>query len=342
MERKLWNDVALGAFILAALGLLAYMSVAVGGLKLGKAIIVTAKFDNAAGLVKDGAVMIAGVNVGSVESLSVAHDKALVKLRLKTDADIRQDVKAAIRMKSLLGEKYIELLPQSESAPLLKDGETIGQTDVPVEVDELMKYVGPVLKDVDPKDLSSIVHSLATTLGGRGESMGKTLDTAGNTLATLDRILTKNEDKLAHMIDSLDRTADAAPSLINRLDRMTSDLEPATKALGKRGPDLLARLDRASVELAPTVTALGKKGPALIDHADQTLVALDPTLTKLPKTLDALEPSLSRLPKTLDTLDKLVNRLDATLGKLDPILDQTKGRELVEKDGSLKVKARLF
>ncbi|MNL73004.1 hypothetical protein D3C87_1984080 [compost metagenome] len=90
------------------------------------------------------------------------------------------------------------------------------------------------------------------------------------------------------------------------------------------------------------MTALGKKGPALINHADQTLVGLDPTLTRLPKTLDGLEPSLNRLPKTLDTLDKLVNRLDATLGKLDPILDQTKGRELVEKDGSLKVRARLF
>lgn len=342
MERKLWNDVALGAFILAALALLAYMSIAVGGLKLGKAIIVTAKFDNAAGLVKDGAVMIAGVNVGSVESLSVAHDKALVKLRLKTDADIRRDVRAAIRMKSLLGEKYIELLPQSQTAPLLKDGEAIGQTAVPVEVDELLKYVGPVLKDVDPKDVSAIVRSLATTLGGRGESMGKTLDTAGTTLATLERILTKNEDKLGHMIDSLDRTADAAPGLINRLDRMTSDLEPTTHSLGKRGPAMLARLDRMSADMGPTMAALGKKGPSLVNHADQTLVALDPTLTRIPKTLDSLEPSLSRLPKTLDTLDKLVNRLDSTLTKLDPILEQTKGRELIEKDGSLKVKARLF
>lgn len=342
MERKLLNDVALGAFIVSALGLLAYMSIAVGGLKVGHAIVVSAKFDNAAGLVKDGAVMIAGVNVGSVDSLAVAHDKALVKLRLKINADVRQDVKAAIRMKSLLGEKYIELLPQSDTAPMLANGDVISETTVPVEVDELMKQIGPVLKDVDPKDLSAIVHSLARSLDGRGEKIGQTIDNANETLGTLNRLLTKNEGSLNRLVSSLDQTASQAPDLVSRLDRIAAHLEPSAKALETRGPSLVARLDRLSEQLEPATAALAKKGPGLIDKTDRTLTALEPSLARLPRTLDAANPSLAKLPKTLDTLERLVTRLEGTLDKVEPMLDQTKGRQLFDPDGSFKVKARLF
>lgn len=342
MERKLFNDVALGAFIVSALGLLAYMSIAVGGLKVGNAIVVSAKFDNAAGLVKDGAVMIAGVNVGSVDSLQVAHDKALVKLRLKTDAHVRSDVKAAIRMKSLLGEKYIELLPQSESAPMLQSGDTIAETTVPVEVDEVMKQIGPVLKDVDPKEVSAIVHALAKSLDGRGETIGATLDNANETMVTLNRFLTKNEDSLSRMVASLDSASSKAPGLVDRLDRLSASLEPAAKSLETRGPSLIARLDRVSEQLEPATAALAKKGPGLIDKTDRTLAALEPSLTRLPKTLDAASPTLQKLPKTLDTLDRLVTRLESTLDKVEPLVDQTKGQQLFDKDGSIKVKARLF
>lgn len=342
MERKLLNDVALGAFILAALALLAYMSIAVGGLKVGNAVVVSAKFDNAAGLVKDSAVMVAGVNVGSVDGLSVAHDKALVHLRIKTDAGIRRDVKAAIRMKSLLGEKYVELLPQSQTAPLIRTGDVIQDTSVPVEMDEMMKQIGPVLKDVDPKDVSTLIHSLALSVGGRGERIAGTIDQASEALTTLDRMLSKNEPKLNHLIASLDQAAGSAPSVAGRLERLTADLEPSAHALAEHGPKLIAKLDRMSDQMQPALDALADKGPGLVDKTDRTLDTLQPALSRLPKTLDALAPTLTRLPQTLDHLDKLVARLDDTLGRLQPLLDQTKGRDVFDRDGSIKVKARLF
>lgn len=342
MERKVLNDVALGAFILSGLGVLAYMSIAVGGLKVGHALHVSAKFDSAAGLVKDGAVMIAGVNVGSVDGLTVAHDKAVVKLRLNTDAHVRQDVKAAIRMKSLLGEKYIELIPQSDSAPLLAEGGTITETTVPVEIDEVMKTIGPALKEVDPKDISKVVHALALSVGDRGDQIGTAIDQTTATLGTLNRLLSKNEGKIDHLIANLDQTTAGAPELVSkldktlenapqmvaRLDRIATNLEPVTKSLADRGPKMVNRLDRFSEQLEPTTDALGKRGPAMLDKTE--------------KTLDALTPSLNRLPKTIDKLNKLVERLDTTLAKIDPVLDQTKGLEVFDTDGSIKVKARLF
>ena len=346
VQRKHTGDVMLGAVILAALGLLAYMSIAVGGLKFGNAIHVTAEFDNATGLVKEGAVMIAGVNVGSVESLSVRHDKAVVKLRLRQDAQIREDVKAAIRAKSLLGEKYVELLPQSETAPLIASGAVIQDTTVPVEVDELMTHLGPVIKDIDPKDLQIIVKSVAQGLNGQGPQLASALTSGASAMSRLDGMLARNEGKLDSMLaslDSLSRSADGmitrneknldatlaiAPDLLKRLDRMGTQLDPTMTALAEKGPSLITRVDRLAGQLDPTMAALQAKGPSLVNQADRTLSQLDPTLT--------------RLPNTLAQLDKLVGRLDTSLGHIEAILEQTQGKQMVEKDGALKVKARLF
>lgn len=346
VQRKHTGDVMLGAVILAALGLLAYMAIAVGGLKFGKAIHVTAEFDNATGLVKEGAVMIAGVNVGSIESLSVRHDKAVVGLRLREDAQIRQDVKAAIRAKSLLGEKYVELLPQSETAPLITSGTAITQTAVPVEVDELLTHLGPVIKDINPKDMQAIVRSVAEALNGQGPQLAAAITSGSSALGRLDGMLARNEGKLDGLVtnlDSLSRSADGlltrnekrldatlalTPDVMKRLDGTLSDLQPAADSLGKNLPRLVARLDRLGDQLDPTMTALGAKGPSLVNRADRTLEQLDPTLT--------------RLPKTLEQLDRLVGRLDSSMTHIEAILEQTKGKEMVERDGALKVKARLF
>ena len=346
MQRKHTGDVMLGAVILAALGLLAYMAIAVGGLKFGKGIHVTAEFANATGLVKEGAVMIAGVNVGSVDSLAVRHDKAVVKLRLRADAQIRQDVKAAIRAKSLLGEKYVELLPQSETAPLIADGATITDTAVPVEVDELLTHLGPVIKDIDPADMRAIVSSVAQGLNGQGPQLATALTSGASALSRLDGMLMRNEAKLDSLVTSLDgmsRRADGllarnekgldatlalAPDLLKRLDHLGDQLDPTMIALGHKGPALINRLDRLATQLDPAMTALEAKGGSIVHRADRTLEQLDPTLT--------------RLPKTLEQLDRLVGRLDTSMTHIEAILEQTKGKDMVEKDGALKVKARLF
>lgn len=346
VQRKYTGDVMLGAVILAALGLLAYMAIAVGGLKFGKGIHVTAEFANATGLVKEGAVMIAGVNVGSVESLSVRHDKAVVKLRLRSDAQIRQDVKAAIRAKSLLGEKYVELLPQSESAPLMADGAVITDTTVPVEVDELLTHLGPVIKDIDPKDMQAIVRSIAEGLSGQGPQIAASLTAGASTLNRLDGMLARNEGRLDSTLASLDAMSRRADGLLARNEKGLD----ATLALT---PDLLKRLDRLGDQLDPTMTALGQKGPALVNRLDRLAGQLDPTMAALEakggsivhradRTLEQLDPTLARLPKTLEQLDRLVGRLDTSMTHVEAILEQTKGKDMVEKDGALKVKARLF
>lgn len=112
MPRKPFMDeVKLGVFVLIVLAMLAYLSLKIGGVGVGESIHASVSFADAAGLVKDAAVNIAGVHVGTVRRLIVEGRRARITMTLLPEAKVREDAVATIRAKSLLGEKYLEIIP---------------------------------------------------------------------------------------------------------------------------------------------------------------------------------------------------------------------------------------
>ncbi|MEB3196081.1 MAG: MlaD family protein [Candidatus Sericytochromatia bacterium] len=278
---KYTNEIMLGGFILLSVGLLAAMSVAVGGFNLQSGVHVTARFSNATGLVKDAAVTVAGVQVGHVERLAVDHDKAVVALFLRKDAGIRDDVWAAIRAKSLLGEKYLELVPQSRDAKLLQDGDTIAQTRSTVEIDELLANLAPLVKEVDPKDVARVVKGLAATIDGEQESLAKVLRNAGTVSEQLADALKTNRahlDKTAAHLASLTEQGDALlkqhrPSIdrtVAQVDRITGVWSAESPALAARAQRVVGQVDRLTRAVEPQqVSRTMQKLPVLLEKADK-------------------------------------------------------------------------
>src|SRR5436189_4349998 len=80
-----------------------------------------AEFTSANGLVPQAEVRVSGVHVGTVLGIGDANDGgALVHMALQPGIRLRQDTRAVIRPKTLLGEKFVELVrpKQSETAYL--------------------------------------------------------------------------------------------------------------------------------------------------------------------------------------------------------------------------------
>src|SRR5215467_14965834 len=71
----------------------------------------TAYFAEAAGLQSGNEVRIAGVTVGRVTGISLAGNKVAVNFKVK-GAWVGNDTKAAIKIKTLLGDKFLALEPQ--------------------------------------------------------------------------------------------------------------------------------------------------------------------------------------------------------------------------------------
>jgi len=84
-----------------------------------------------------------------------------VGARVSAAAGLRSDLRARIRSRSLLGEPYLELVPSGGSAPLLRDGDRIDAAVSPVQIDQLVAWLGRLLERIDPDDAARLVDALA-------------------------------------------------------------------------------------------------------------------------------------------------------------------------------------
>src|SRR3990170_3747852 len=117
---------AMLVFAMSCFGLLLFLWLAFGGsipLK-PEGYRLKVAFPEAATLAEEADVRLAGVNVGKVKTkeLDKRGNRTVVELELQENyAPLRQDARAVLRQKTLLGETYVELAPGQRSADVLQD-----------------------------------------------------------------------------------------------------------------------------------------------------------------------------------------------------------------------------
>jgi phospholipid/cholesterol/gamma-HCH transport system substrate-binding protein len=342
---KHWKEIALGGFILSAGLLLAYMSLTLGRFQFGEALEVQATFNSASGVVKDAPVMMAGIEIGHVASLTVSSGKAALRLVIKPDVRLHSDARAEIRAKSLLGEKYIALNEGSPDAPLLKNGDMIKDTMTPVDLDEVLNHLAPVLTKLNPEDLNTLLHTFAVAVNGREKELGDLITGTSVVMRTLsrneteinrivanldgvasqaNRFLSRNGGSLDSIVANL-RTASAslgndAPGLLKSLQALSGEVRSITGPLSENGPQLARRLDKISADAERFSDSLSKH-PDLIPNLNTTLSEVPPLLRKAPATLDRLPAVLDQLSPVLGNADQLIGKVGNSLDRLNPVLD---------------------
>lgn len=145
-------------------------------------------------------VKIRGVIIGQVLSMEAGGERgAVVELGIEPDKmrEIPGNVTAAILPKTLFGEKFVDLtVPSDPAGTPLEAGQTIEQTDMPVEVERVLNDLYPLLRTIQPAELNYTLNALATALEGRG-------DTLGETLVTLDAYLRKLNPEVPALMEDI-------------------------------------------------------------------------------------------------------------------------------------------
>lgn len=162
------SEIILGVFILTAMGFFIWLAFQIRPGSIGYTQTYVLTFDNAIGLVKDNPVTVAGVAVGSVSDIEVSPDqKAWVHVQLDPKVKLYADASAAIRAKSLLGEKYVALSPGTPSAAPLPSGTRITAYTPTIDVDQVIREAGVLLakvnrwtKDMDPSQWTETLTRL--------------------------------------------------------------------------------------------------------------------------------------------------------------------------------------
>ena len=272
-----WPRLA-GVFSLVLFLVFAYVAVTAGSKAMRDEKVVTLYVGDALGLVKDSAVMIAGVEVGYVLDLGVAHDKARIRIALRPDEKIPKRVRGIVRARSMLGEKFLELVPMEKQAggELMQGGEVIEARDTSktleldqfaTDFDPLIDRISGFLDRINPSDpqtpnlidnLARATGSLADGLDGKEKEVGALVDNLNQVSGRVDGVIRRNSERGGRVFRNLDAVlVDGTRSqIIPRVSEAASGL--STVAGEVQGQKTVGKLDKVLVRLDPILARAEK------------------------------------------------------------------------------------
>ncbi len=151
--KKVYLEFVVGLFLAIGIGCLAWLSIKLARKEFfarnGSEI--QAAFTNGSGLRRGTPIVIAGVEIGRVESVGLVDYEAQVRMVIQRGIVLQDDTIASVKTKGLIGEKYIELTPGA-SEKTVKPGGVIRETQPPMDLEALIgKYVQGNLAKPDDK-----------------------------------------------------------------------------------------------------------------------------------------------------------------------------------------------
>lgn len=250
-----------------------------------------AAFSQAAGISKENEVRVAGVRVGSVTAveLDVEHKQVLVTFQVDKGVDLGEQTKAAIKLKTLLGTKYLELTP--EGSGTLEPGSTIplDRTSVPFQIYEAFNDFSETLDEVDTVQLAKSFDVLSETFGDPKGNARKALQG----LAALSKTIASRDAELTELLAGTRKVTAALAARDSELTKLIADSELILDVVLQRRAAISALL-RDTSTLAKELTSLVRDNRAvldpLLDNLHSVVSVLRSNLTSIDKTVAALGP----------------------------------------------------
>ena len=216
----------------------------------------TATFDDVADMASGALVEMADVGIGHVTSIKLAGTRARLHLVFKRSAKVPPQVTARVRRTSVIGEKFVELRPDTQDlhAPLLADGAVIRHTEVVPDLEQLVASGTEVFTAISSTKLATLLAEQAQGFGGNGATLTRLLD-------DLDTITAGFRT----------RTATVA-NLVDALDQLGSDLGPSAQANAQALANLatttqiLSDQRQALVGLITSLNNLSVQGRSIFDQ----------------------------------------------------------------------------
>ncbi|MDR1701921.1 MAG: MlaD family protein, partial [Sporomusaceae bacterium] len=218
-EAKVGITAILGLSLLIAIILyLSGVNFGAGGYRLN------AVFSHINGLKTGNSVNYSGVYIGTVSAIHITADGIQVEMVIDSDVKIPQGSKFTITSAGLLGEQYINVIPNKEALAkklyLLPDDIAYGQP--PMGMDTMMEMSSETMAEV-----KKAVASLNAIVGDKNvqNSLKDTVTNLDQLTRALSELAVANQDKLNGTVENLALMSGNLRSLAERFDTMAAALD---------------------------------------------------------------------------------------------------------------------
>ncbi|WP_227997181.1 MCE family protein [Nocardia australiensis] len=242
------------------------------------------------GLYKGAEVTYRGVPVGRVDNLELTNSGVALDLVIDSSAPkIPASAHAVVANRSAIGEQYVDLQPDTDQGPYLRDGSVITSATTPVSVEELVGSVDTFTRSVDLTALNTTITELGKAFDGKGDDLRVFVDSLNKFTETFHETLPQTIQLIQDGRIALGTQAEQSGAIrqfSNGLDLLTAQLrssDPDLRRLIGTGTDAGAQLDALLKESGTPLTEDLANLRQLFTAISPKNYALRPLLQMLPQ-----------------------------------------------------------
>jgi phospholipid/cholesterol/gamma-HCH transport system substrate-binding protein len=228
-----------------------------------------AAFRDASGLTPGNEVRLAGVKVGTVTGVGLARAGGTPYVRVDFrvsdgDAWLGERTGATIRIKTVLGQKYLALDPKGDGR-LAEDAEIpLDRTASPFDVMQAVTGLADTVDRIDVNQLAQAFNVLSATFADTPDSVRDSL----NGLARLSATVASRDEQLRELLAHARTVTGVLAQRDDELRRLVTDADLLLAEVQRRR-EAIHQLLTATVELSTQLSGL------VADNRSQLQPALD-------------------------------------------------------------------
>jgi phospholipid/cholesterol/gamma-HCH transport system substrate-binding protein len=286
-----------GAIGIAVLLLLVFGAFQINALPLLGSHSYAAAFRDASGLADGNEVRVAGVKVGTVTDVGLAGPATApyvrVRFRITGDVALGEATEAHIRIKTVLGQKYLALEPAGPGRLSPGSEIPVEHTTSPFDVLQAFKGLAAEVGQIDSAQLAQSFTVLANAFADTPADISASLQS----LAKVSQAMGSRDAELRTLLDHAQAVSTVVAQRDDELQKLINDSNLLLAELARRRDaldTLLKSTDRLAVQLSGLVADnQAHLGPALA-QLHGVVALLQQHRDGLVSTLNELGPFLTR------------------------------------------------
>lgn len=237
----------------------------------------TAHFSEAAGLTDGNEVRVAGVKVGVVSDVELDGDKVVVGFRAK-NVWLGDDTRASIQVKTVLGQKYLALIPAGTGELDRSEPIPLDRTVAPYDVVTAFSSAAETLDQIDDAKLAESLDTLTGAMQASPEEfrgavdgvarLSQTLSSRDAELRELLEATRTSSGILAERNDDFRRLIIGTGQLLGELNDRSETLKLVLASTRGLSVELRTFVAENEAEFGPTLDSLDSALAVLTDHED--------------------------------------------------------------------------
>jgi phospholipid/cholesterol/gamma-HCH transport system substrate-binding protein len=246
----------------------------------------TAYFAEAGGLAEGNPVQVSGYRVGDVSSVDLDGPRVRVKFKVDSDVRLGDRSEAAIKLKTLLGSKLLEITSRGD-----------GRLTKPI----------PLERTTSPYQLPDALGDLSTTISGLNT------DQLSRSLAVLSDTFANTPPDLQAAVRGVARFSETLDQRDAQLRTLLENANKATTVLAERSSEVVSLVSNTNALLVQLRT----QSSALDQISNHLSAVAQQVKGFIAENRQTLKPALDKLNSTLTIVDNRKERVQKAIKGLN-------------------------